>query len=70
MVNPMFNNQMFANFMANPAQFLLMKRGIQIPQEQANNPQAVAQYLMSTGAMSQETFESFKQRAAQMGFPI
>ena len=70
MVNQGVNNNMFNSFMANPLQFLLMKQNIQVPQEYAYNPQAAVQYLMNTGRMSQATFETIKQRAAQMGINI
>ncbi len=35
---------MFSNFIRNPFQFILQKKGVNIPGEYANNPQAVAQY--------------------------
>lgn len=68
MVNPMINQ--FNTFMANPLQFLLMKRNINIPQEFAGNPQAAIQYLMNTGRMSQDTFETLKQQASSMGVKL
>lgn len=67
----MFNNQQmignqFGSFMRNPMQFLLQRK-INLPQEYANDPQGAVQYLMSTGQMSQSTFENLRTQAAQMG---
>lgn len=59
----------FNNFMKNPLQFLLQRK-INIPQEYANNPQGAIQYLMSTGQMSQQTFENLRSKAAQMGINL
>ena len=64
MENNMANQ--FNIFMKNPMQFLISKR-INIPQEYANNPQGAVQYLMSTGKMSQMTFENLRGQASQMG---
>lgn len=64
MENNMANQ--FNMFMKNPMQFLISKR-INIPQEYANNPQGAVQYLMSTGKMSQMTFENLRNQASQMG---
>lgn len=64
MENNMANQ--FNMFMKNPMQFLISKR-INIPQEYANNPQGAVQYLMSTGKMSQMTFENLRSQASQMG---
>lgn len=65
--NPMMNQ--FNSFRQNPMQFLLQRK-IQIPNEYANNPQGAVQYLMSTGQMSQETFEGLRNKASQMGVNI
>lgn len=69
MFNPTMTNAMFNQFMQNPFQFLLQRK-IKIPNEYANNPQGAVQYLMSTGRMSQETFEGLRNRASQMGVNI
>lgn len=68
MVNPMMNNQ-FDTFKQNPLQFLLQRK-INIPNEYANNPQGAVQYLMNTGQMSQQQFETLRARASQMGVII
>ncbi|MBP5595182.1 MAG: hypothetical protein J6Y02_07355 [Pseudobutyrivibrio sp.] len=67
----MFNNgnqigAQFGSFMRNPMQFLLQRK-INLPQEYANDPQGAVQYLMSTGQMSQTTFENLRSQATQMG---
>lgn len=58
---------MFGNFMKNPFQFILQKKGINIPREYANNPQAAVQYLLNSGKMSPEMLEQLKNKASQMG---
>ena len=66
MMDNVMQSPMFASFMQNPGQFLLQRK-INLPQEYANNPQGAVQYLMSTGQMSQTTFEALRGKAAQMG---
>lgn len=63
------DNYMYNQFRQNPLQFLLQRK-INIPQEYANNPQGAVQYLMSTGQMSQNTFENLRSKAAQMGINL
>ena len=58
---------MFGSFMKNPFQFILQKKGINIPGEYANNPQAAVQYLLNSGKMSPEQLEQLKSKASQMG---
>lgn len=55
MPNMQFNQQMFTQFMQNPMQVLMSKR-LNIPQNLANNPEAMVQHLMNTGQMSQDTY--------------
>lgn len=69
MMDNVMQSPMFANFMQNPGQFLLQRK-INLPQEYANNPQGAVQYLMSTGQMSQTTFEALRGKAAQMGINV
>lgn len=69
MVNNMQMNNQAMLFRQNPLQFLLQHR-INIPNEYANDPQGAVQYLMSTGRMSQETFEGLRNKASQMGINI
>lgn len=61
---------MFGNFMRNPFQFILQKRGINIPNEYANNPQAAVQYLLNSGKMSSDQLEQLKSKASQMGVKL
>lgn len=44
----------FNSCKANPAEFLA-QRGIQVPQEYANNPQMMAQYLLSQTPVAQRS---------------
>lgn len=70
MANNTINDpRLFGMFMQNPLLFLLQRK-INIPQEYANDPQGATQYLMSTGKMSQETFENLRIEAARMGFNL
>ena len=61
---------MFGNFMRNPFQFILQKKGINIPSEYANNPQGAVQYLLNSGKMSPETLEQLKSTASRMGINL
>lgn len=56
--------QMFQSFMQNPAQ-MLAQRGINIPQQIMNDPNAIMRHLMSTGQMSQEQYNQAQQTAQQ-----
>lgn len=58
-------NGMFKTFRQNPMQFL-MQRKINIPQEFSNNPEGAVQYLLNSGAMSQDTYNRLQQMATQM----
>ena len=69
MISPTVMNNQANMFRRNPLCFLL-QHNINIPNEYANNPQGAVQYLMNTGRMSQQTFESLRNRAAQMGVSI
>lgn len=69
MISPTVMNNQANMFRQNPLGFLL-QHNINIPNEYANNPQGAVQYLMNTGRMSQQTFESLRNRAAQMGMSI
>ncbi len=69
MISPTVMNNQANMFRRNPLGFLL-QHNINIPDEYANNPQGAVQYLMNTGRMSQQTFESLRNRAAQMGVSI
>lgn len=73
MANKLYEEQMnqgmmsqFGNFMRNPLQFLMQRR-INVPPQYANDPQGAVQYLLSSGQMSQETYQTLRTKAEQMG---
>lgn len=73
MANKLYEEQMnqgmmsqFGNFMRNPLQFLMQRR-INVPPQYANDPQGAVQYLLSSGQMSQETYQRLRSKAEQMG---
>ena len=51
----------------NPIQFLASK-GLNIPQQYANDPKGAVQYLMNNGQMNQGTLNNLMQRVQMMGF--
>lgn len=53
--NPQYVMSQLQRFKANPMQFLAQK-GLNIPQQYANDPTAAAQYLMNNGQLSQEQY--------------
>lgn len=56
--------QQFQMFRQNPMQWL-MSRGMQVPQEIANNPSAIVQHLMNTGQITQAQYNQASQMARQ-----
>lgn len=72
MANPFysaFNNsngsnifQMLHQLKSNPAQFL-MSRGLNVPQNIMNDPQAIMQHLLSTGKVNQQQVNEAYQNA-------
>lgn len=73
MANKLYEEQMnqgmmsqFGDFMRNPLQFLMQRR-INVPPQYANDPQGAVQYLLSSGQMSQETYQRLRSQAEQMG---
>ena len=56
--------QMFQSFMQNPAQMLAQK-GINIPPQMVNDPNAIMQHLMSTGQLNQTQYNQAQQMAQQ-----
>lgn len=69
-MNQEANTMGFSQFMKNPMQFIMQKKGINIPQQYANNPEGAVQYLLSSGAMTQQQLESLKATAARMGINV
>lgn len=63
------NNPMaqYNNFLSNPMQFLA-GRGLNIPQQYANDPKGAVQYLMTSGQMNNGMLTNLMQRAKMMGF--
>lgn len=53
--------------MSNPIQYLASK-GLNIPQQYANDPKGAVQYLMNNGQMNQGILNNLMQRAQMMGF--
>ena len=53
----------FRQFASNPAQFMI-QRGM--PQEIANNPNAIIQKLMSEGKVTQEQYNAARQAASKI----
>lgn len=51
-------------FLQNPMQMMAQK-GINIPQQMANDPNAIMQHLMSTGQMNQTQYNQGQQMAQQ-----
>ena len=53
---------MFQQFMGNPAQ-MMQRSGLNIPQNIANDPNAIIQHLRSSGRMSQQQYNQLQQMA-------
>lgn len=64
MNNPM---QMINQIRQNPMQFLA-SRGLNIPQNIANDPNAIIQHLMNNGSISQEQYNQAINMAKQLGY--
>ena len=56
--------QMLQALQANPIQFL-MQRKFNVPQNIANDPNAIVQYLMNSGQISQQQYNQAAQMARQ-----
>ena len=56
------NIAMFQQFMGNPAQ-MMQRSGLNIPQNIANDPNAIIQHLLSSGRMSQQQYNQLQQMA-------
>ena len=64
----MTNNplQMLQSLKANPVQFLMQRR-FNIPQNVATDPNAILNYLVQSGQVSQQQINSAYQQARQFG---
>lgn len=56
----------YGQFQQNPIQFLA-QRGLNIPQQYQNDPNAAIQYLMNSGKLTQQQY-NFAQQFAGMAF--
>lgn len=56
---------MYQQFRQNPASFM-MQRGMNVPQNLLNNPNAIIDQLMSNGQLNQQTYNKAQQIARQM----
>ena len=59
--------EQFNQMRSNPIQFLASK-GLNIPEQYANNPKGAVQYLMSNGQMNQDMLNKLMQKVQMMGF--
>ena len=59
--------QMLNQFRQNPMQFLV-QRGVNVPPEIQNNPQAIIQHLMNSGVISQAQYNQAAQMAKNLRF--
>lgn len=72
MANPIYQSMQQPSIMSaiqslkqNPMQFL-MQRKFNVPQEIANDPNAIIQHLMNTGQVSQQQYNQVIQKVGQM----
>ncbi len=66
-INPMQIMQMLPQLKNNPMAILSR---FNVPQNIANNPQAVIQQMMNNGTISQEQYNNAMQIAKSMGFKL
>lgn len=64
MMNPMQLMAEFQRFRANPMQYMA-SRGLNIPQQYMNSPEAASRYLMQNSNMSQNDINQLMQTASQ-----
>lgn len=64
-LNPQNPMAMLQQLKQNPMQFLASKK-LNVPQEIANDPQAIADHLVTSGQVSQEAYNRARQMANQM----
>ena len=57
----------YGQFQQNPIQFMT-QRGLNIPQQYQNDPNAALQYLMSSGKLTQRQY-NWASQLANMAFP-
>ncbi len=66
---PNNNENVFAQFMQNPIQWLAQKQ-IDVPAEYRNDPHGAVQYLLNTGKMTQDQLNVLTQKANQLGIKL
>lgn len=66
--NPM--SQLSEMFMRSPYQFLSQRQNVQIPTQYQNDPKQAVQYLMNSGAMTQEGFNNLVPVLNNMGIKL
>lgn len=59
----------FNQFMQNPMQALMEKK-FNIPQQYQNNPQQIANYLVQSGQVNQDTYNRVMQMANKLGVKL
>ena len=57
---------MFTRFIRNPVGAIMSMKNVNVPQNFNGSPEQLANYLMSTGQMSQQQFQQFAQTADQL----
>jgi hypothetical protein len=62
-------SSLYQQFMQNPTQALL-RSGFKIPDNIGNNPQQIAQYLLSSGQVSQSKLNATQQAVTRMGIKL
>lgn len=60
----------YNQFIQNPLQFIMQKRGIDIPQNFQNDPRGAVQHMLNNGQMSQAQFNRLSQMAQMMGIRL
>lgn len=73
MANPLFNSMQqqsnsvlnLQNLKQNPMQFLIQKK-FNVPQDIANDPNAIIQHLMNSGQVSQQQYNRAMQMAQKL----
>lgn len=69
MINPQMIQQMMPMFQQNPMA-MAQQNGFNIQGQNFNGPQDMAQYLMNSGQVDQNTFNQAVAMARQMGYKI
>lgn len=68
--NPYEMVRQFGAFKQDPFGFMMKRRGINIPQEYRNDPQAAVQYLINSGTLTPQDLDYLKGVAINMGIQL